>query len=364
MANSITQPVRRLRRKLTFAIWLGRSARQGAALLAILGSAILVGRVAFDLPLEQASWFLLPLAVVPFTAWRGVERRVPSRGGAAAWLDLHSGGRGHLLIDFEQEDERWSAAVTRELDRLPEFPALALGSFARPLLPALAFAALALFIPLSHAAPGPSTSFFENAIEGLREQFETLDEVVDLDETVAEELEKRLTDLAENIDAEEPEAMLEAIDSLREHLGLEGQQAAELAQNLFERFGKMGEEALGDSGLAQKLMGAKLEELLESGLAGDFLKNMEALTPELGDLATALAGNQLQLPEGFELDPAQMQKLSRLLRSELRKSIGELQLAGLVDLSELKLSGDGSSLSELLASLHRCDESCKKPGGT
>ena len=47
MATGLTEPLRRLHRKLTLAIWLGRLARQGAVVLALAGGAILVARAAF-----------------------------------------------------------------------------------------------------------------------------------------------------------------------------------------------------------------------------------------------------------------------------------------------------------------------------
>lgn len=371
MDPRLARPLRRLRRKLLLAVWLGRCARLGAVGLAVAGSAVLLARVGLEWELERAAWLLAPLALIPVLAARGAAARVPSEAGAAAWLDLRSGAEGLILTEFEQGladlepgDERWSAHFARQLDRAPELPALRLGAFARPLLPALAFALLALFVPLSKAAESPSTTFFDRAIEGLAEQLDVLEEVADLDPEAEEELRRRIEELAANVEAEEPEAMLEAIDSLREELGLEAQDAAQAAQSLFDRFGAIGQDAFADSELGRELLSGQLREAFDSGLLSGALENLDTLAPELQGLAQELEGHGLKLPEGFELTPEQMKALSRVARSELRRALGELDLAGLVRLGELQVGESNRMLRELLESFHQHDGDCREPGGT
>jgi hypothetical protein len=203
---------------------------------------------------------------------------------------------------------------------LPELPALRLGAFARPFLPAAAFAVVALLVPLSKAQAKPSTSYFDRAIEGLATQLEVLREVADLDPEAERELARRVEELAANVDAEQPEAMLEAIDSLR--------------------------------------------QALDSGLLAGVLENLDTLAPELQALAQGLVGNELRLPEGLQLTPEQMQALSLAARSQLRKGIAELNLAGLVKLADLDLSDNQGLLRELVEKFHQHDADCRKPGGT
>lgn len=364
MASRLSKPLQRLRRKLTFAVWAGRAGRQGALVLVLAGAAALLGRVAFELEMQTCLWFLAPLALVPFSAWRGVPQRIPSEAGAAAWLDLRSGAKGYLLTDFEKGDERWSTTTREQLDRLPELPSINLASLTRLLLPAMAFAALALFVPITKAEEGPSTSYYDRAIEGIADQLKVLEEVADLDEDVAAELQRRVAQLQENVDPEQPEAMLEAIDSLRKELGLEGQQAAEMAQELMERFGALGEGALGSSEFGQELMAGQLNELMQSGLMTEALSKLGENAPELSGLARNLTGNELNLPEGFKLTPEQMKMLSRLMQSKLRENLGELELAGLANLDALKFIDSAAALAKLVESFHKHDEDCKKPGGT
>ncbi len=356
MAQALTKTAQRLRRKLTLAIWLGALSRQVALVIALCACAALIGRVAFELELGEAALFFLPLGLVPFSAWRGVRARVPSEASAIAWLDLHSGAEGYLLTDFELDDERWRGRAVAQLEALPELPTLRLASFLRPTLPALAFAALALLVPLTRAEPTPSSSLFERAIEGLSDKLETLNEVVDLDEALAEELAERVAQLAEDVDATKPEAMLEAIDSLREQLGREGQEVATIAQELAERFG----EIEGDAA-AQAMMTAALSKMMENGFKGELMQQLRELSPEL---AQSLAESGMQLPEGFKLSPEQMSALSSALRDALQDNIGALNLAGLVNLKELKLHSGKGSLAEIIEGFHECDESCEKPGGT
>jgi hypothetical protein len=360
MSEALTQIARRLRRRLLLAIWLGRLARQGAVTLALCATVALVARVSLELETERAALFLLPLLAVPFSAWRGVSARVPSAASATAWLDLHSGASGFLLAEFELGDPRWQAQADSQLERLPELPALRMGALSRPLLPALAFAALALFVPLTRAEPGPSTSLFDRALAGLVDRLDVLNETVELDQVVAEELADRVARLAGDVDAAEPEAMLEALDSLREQLDRQGGDAASLAQELSERFGEVGAKALQDEDVAKKLMDQALSQLLAGGFKSDLVQQLQQLSPEL---AAQLAGNRLQLPEGFQLSPEQLRALSGGLRNAMQDKLGALSLAGLVNLSELKLSGRATARAQRRAS-HVCDEDCKKPGGT
>lgn len=351
-----------MRRKLTLALWLERASKQAAAVLVICSCLALLGRVAFDLDLRAAALCLMPVLVVPWTAWRATREHIPTAEQAATWLELHSGAQGFLLVDFELEDARWNERSLRQLDRLAALPSLSLAPIYRMVLPAVAFCAFTLFVPLMRAEPGPSSSLFDLAIAGLSEKLDALNDVIELDEVVADELAKRVEELAANVDAAEPEAMLEAIDSLRQELGIKGQDAAELARQLSERFGEIGARALSDNESAQALMSAALSKMADSGFRKEIMKQLTELAPEL---AASLQGNQLKLPEGFKLSPEQMRTLSDELRDALQNNLSELSLAGLVDLKELKLSDELASLSNLVGELHVCDEDCEKqPGGT
>jgi hypothetical protein len=361
MASGLAQPLRRLHRKLTLAVWLGRFVRQGSVVLAVAGCAILVARAGFGVETERALWLLLPVGAVPFTAWAGVRAKIPSEAGAVAWLDLRSGASGHLLAGFEQGDERWNGPVESQLSKLPELPAIRLGSFARVMVPAMAFAALALLMPLSRAEPGPSTGFFDSAIAGLASQLKTLAEVTGLDQNIEKELTERVTELAKNVDATKPEAMLEAIDSLRGDLAREGQGAADVAQDLFERFGHSENQSGLHSMFAQKLFESGLKSMMKDGLSAELMQQVAKLAPQL---ASKLDGNELKLPEGFKLSPEALQGLSALMRDQLRSNLGELDLAGLINLKDLALSSTPKSLSDLINKFHKHDESCKQPGGT
>ncbi|MCB9914729.1 MAG: hypothetical protein H6828_06210 [Planctomycetes bacterium] len=361
MSEALARTTRRLRRKLVLAAWLGRSARWGAGVAALCACAALVARVSFALELREASLCFLPLALVPFVAARGLRGVVFDEHAAAAWMDLRSGAQGYLVAAEELDDPRWRARAAAQLEALPELPALNGGAFARPLVPALAFAALALLLPLERAEPGPSSSLFDRAIAGLAERLDLLQDVVALDPQKAEELSQRVAELAEDVDASEPEAMLEAIDALRESLGVEGQQAGELAQALSDRLGEVGAAALADPERAQDMLRVALDALDKSGLRGDLMSQLDELAPQL---AAAVQGNRLQLPEGLQLSPEQMQRLSEGLRDALQKNLGDLSLAGLVNLAALAKAGEAGDLERLLAKLHQCDERCKQPGGT
>ena len=158
--------------------------------------------------------------------------------------------------------------------------------------------------------------------------------------------------------------MLEAIDSLSEDLAREGQQAGERAQELFDRFGAIAEQAGVTPALAQELLEGQLGELASTTNFSELLSEMQKVAPELQDLAGRLGQEGFQLPEGLELTPEQMKALSRLAQSQLRGKLGELGLAGLTDLDGLLAGDPRDALAKLVEQFHEHDEDCKKPGGT
>ena len=362
MPDRLDAHLRRLRRKLILAAWLGRSARFVAAGLAVTGVAVLLARGVLERPVHEAAWLLLPAALGPLLAWRGVRRAALTREGAAAWLDLHAGAAGWLLLDHELGDERWRGRFEEALDRLPEPPALRVGPLARPLLAAGAFALVTLLLPLEPEPPGASRVFFERALEDVARGVETLARTAPLEPVVEEELRRRAEDLAQTLDPDRPEAALEAIDALRADLGLEGQRSGEQLLALAEEFAAIAGEAGAGSPLARELFEARFGELARSVDLEALAREAAPLVPQLASALGAVNGGRL--PEGLELSPEQLEALSRLAGEALRGRLGELGLAGLADLAALRPGDPRDVLARLVETFHRHDESCKEPGGT
>ncbi len=356
MFPALTTATQRLRRRWALAVLLGELSRQLLILSLICGVAALLARVLFELPTERAALFFLPLILLPLTSWWRARPRVPSTSTAAAWLDLQSGAQGFVVSSLERPDVAWQTSADAQLGRFQHLPSLRWRAPILRILPGLAFALLALFVPLLHSESAPITAHFERSVEELREKLAELEEVVDLEEEQADEFEQRLERLDEAVREEERESLLEALDALEHDLESEATNVVEELQSAQQDLEQSGEEAFNDPTKARETLADALRGLEEMGLE----KLAAEALPEGLDLAS------LKLPEGLKLSPAELRALDLKLSESMREALAKLSAAGLTklgELGELDLSGKAQSLASLLEKKHTCDESCKQ-GGT
>ena len=355
MALSIDQSVRRLRQRAMLASLVGVGSVHLLVALLLAGSAALLLRLLLGLPPDRAALVLFVVALVPLTAWLVARRRFLSPEGAAAWLDVRSGATGILVTELELADARWEGRANEALARAPRLPAIRMRPAAARSFLGIAFALLALWVDIPKNVMGPPPALFESSLETLREQLETLEEEVALDEATAEELEARMDRLeSEATDSENPEATFEALDQLSDRLeteALEAQESALAAAAELEEAASLVDENPAD---AEVKFAETLAMLAEDGL----LQNLpSALTQELG-------ANGAELPEGLELDPAMLAKLSQELAKALEGKLGKLAQAGLLKFGKPGQLGELGELSAFNFTEHVCDESCEKAGGT
>jgi hypothetical protein len=297
---------------------------------------------------SASSAALLLLAVVPAfaTAWWRARSRFVSAATAAAWIDVELGADGRIVSAFElgldapQDAHAWSARSRPRIRWL---------WLARPLLPALAFAALALLLPIEgRDASALAPALVGSQIERVAEKLATLEENVELKDELRAELHQRLDRAKEQADGAPLSSTLESVDQVAQRI----QQEAETArERIDEARAALETEALSNAlsaepAHAQELLAQTLGDLAKGGLGHDLPETLKQELPAGG----------LALPEGMKLDPAQLAKLASDLHVVLDAKLAKLVKSGLLDPKKL-MPFDGKLRR------HKCDERCKKGGG-
>jgi hypothetical protein len=306
--------------RVALAATLGSTLRHLAALLWAVGVLCLLSRLWHSF---QPELFLL-LLLAPLTGLLAARGRFIDRRVAAAWLDKMAGGSGKIVTAFEQGEAVEGPSTT---------PRMRLGSAMLWNLPAMAFVALALLVPISRPDDPPSPT--EAAVERLEDQLETLENIAELNEEQLEELQENLEDLESSEDAP-TEAAFEAIDSLEEQL----QELAEELADSSERAQEAMQEAQNaeSPSESQKAMAEALEQLAESGLAKELDKQMmEALGAEGSEaLREAMeSGDGDAIEQAMsELTPEQLGQLAEAVTEALQNKMEKLAASGLTEPGE------------------------------
>lgn len=347
-----------LRRRRLLQAWLQLAGVHAQAALFAAGVAVLFVRAVPRWESREAASLLALAALALPTAFVLARRRSPSANVAAAWLDVRGGAQGRIVTERELGASAWSEEARAQLaTALGALPRPAWKRALRPALPAAAFAALALWIPIPRAVVGPPPVVAEAALEELNEKLATLEETLDLAPELAEEMEARLERIEEQAASGQPASTFEAIDRLGERLEAEAEQALEAAQRASHDLASAASDpSLAD---AQAALESALASMDEAGLGKELPQRLE----------DALAPGSLSLPAGVQLSSAELAALSKELKGVLDASLAKLAAGRLIDASKLRELelGEGSGLGlgdfEFDPS-HVCDEECKKPGGT
>ena len=338
--------IARLRRRAFVAVFLADLARALLVLLGVSGALVLLLRVLGDFEPRLLALLFLPALAAPVWAWKRARARTPDTTAAATWLDVRTGSTGFLVAGAERADPRWQETVETLARRVDVLPTARTSRPAMHSVAALGFAAAALFLELPSYETEPlSTRLFEGALERLAHQLTTLEENSPLAEDTAAELQERLARLGELVEEGRAEALFEGMDRLGESLERSAREALEEGGTLLEAF------AGAAAGRSPAELAALAQQLGESvGL-------------DLEALQSALNAEGLELPEGLQLDPADVSRLARLASGLLRERMGRLSDVGLLDREALRRALENLDLSEILAE-HVCDSRCLGPGGT
>lgn len=342
MARNLAASIARVRSRIAALVFAHAflSALAVAALAA--GIAVLVGRTAFAVEHVDARWIALPVvAAIVFGVFRARERRM-SASGAAAWLDVRSGGRGDVVQAFESGDAAAILAIA------PVLPRARLGRPAAFALAGAAFVVLASLVPVPKSLLEPSLALQQAQVDRAQEKLATLEEEIRLDPEAADDLHAQLDRLETGDGLGDLQSAFEALDGAQAALEERAQSSAEAMEAALDGL----EAAAGaeTAEVARNDLERALAELRKAGVEGDLAQQVEA---QAGELAT-----------GARLDPAKSMQLSKHASKVLGEKLAKLAKAGLLKDGKLAKAAlariDPEKLKE-----HVCDERCKKqPGGT
>lgn len=351
--------IEEVHRRLRFAAWLGEWARHGAVALAVAAVLALLGRRFLEWPAGTA--LLLAGLVLPAgaTAWWSVRRRVPSAASVATWLDLRLGGGGRCVTAFELGG-RGAALADFDVpgpDAAPLALRMRMVPLARPLLPALAFLALVLWLPIPAGGFIPALATLHAAeLERLAEKLATLEETVQLDEALRAELHDRLARAKEQIDDASLASTFEARDQIEARLE---QEAAAAQQAIESARAALASDALAraldaDAARATEIVAETLADLAQAGLDANLPAGLLDALLQAGLERGAAPG--YDLPHGATIDPELLARLATQLDGALGARLAQLIEAGLIDPAQLE-PFDGELVD------HECDPDCEEGGG-
>ena len=347
----------RFRRRLALLLLLRSSLACATAWAFAWGVAVLVLRATAGTQRPALLWGLagLPFALAP-AVWL-TRRRLPSLSAVRALLDAHNGYGGVLMAAEDLPLGRWRETLDEpELPRLRWRGRRPLALFAA----GAAFVAAGFLVPERFAARGAGPGLeIGRETSRLSAQIQVLKEEKILDPARADDLQKKLTQAREQSSGRDPARTLEALDHVGNVARQKAHEATEAALRKTEQLARA--EELADA-LRKKQQGPKQGGLGDKARK-EAMKELARLTREAGkernqpgDRLDKLDRDLLDRLQDKGLSADDLKKLADALRqgkAELKKMLGKLEKASLIDANKLKEcerggSCDGKELADFL----------------
>lgn len=342
MRDSVRPDLRRLSRRLALGQFLDLWPRWGVVSLFVAGVVALTCRMFVPAAAASLPWLwlapILAAAPVLFLCYQRAYR--PEE--VAAIADVLSGGGGVVLTRLEHQDSAWTSSPLFERSSQFALPRVRPWRRLAPVVPAIAFLAVALLVP--QRVPAVTSTALADEIAADLEA--TLSELKQ-QELISEEEEKKLEEEIERIRQAAEERVdassWEAVDTLRENMAAslsDKQDAVQWAKDSLERYAAAAQGGASPDGSAEaagtELMKA-LEKLAQSGMLANAPPELQA------------ALRQGKLPG----EPRGMQQLAAAVSKYLEESgqrlgtVGRLARdAGRFDPTEFPLGADGADGGE------------------
>jgi len=303
--------VRRLANRIAGLLWLRATLRWAAAWALVWGAAVLVLRMGWRTDRLPLTWGAAGLGMVALAAGVHAWRSRPGGASLRALVDDRSRAGGLIMAAEETDLGAWRARVPAEAAG----PTLRYRGRRATLLlaAALAFLAVAFLVPeqLTEAARANRLNVGDEVAE-LEAKIESLEQEQLLKPVEAEELKRKLDEVARESSGTDPARTWEALDHLAETLAAKADEAAEeaiaeaeqldaveaRAETADQQFDASGEPVDG-AALAESLRELKHEVEQAMAESEAFEKLLDAETAK-------------QLKDLSELSPEALEKLAKL----------------------------------------------------
>jgi hypothetical protein len=350
--------IERFRGQLAFLLVCKHTIALATVWAFLWGTVVLLLRATAGVGNEVLLWGLTGLPVAAVIALFIARRQLPGPSAVRSLLDGHNQCGGLLMAADEVDVGSWQHQIqASRLPRLRWQNERAWGLFGLGAL----FLVGSFLVPQKFAVGGDNRLDVTDKVEQLTQQVQVLKEEKILDPARGEELKKQLGQLKDDSRGNDPVKTLEAIDRVEEIAKQKAKEATESALRKSEQLGKS--EALADllrkkkkpqeGGLSEKATAEAMQELAR--LTRESLKEtgkLDKLDPEA-----------LQSLQDGNLSPEDLAKMLDALKDakgDLKKMLGKLEKAKLIDADKLKecekcgeCDGD-----ELLAYLKKCAGKC------
>ncbi|MCA8985050.1 MAG: hypothetical protein R3C12_24135 [Planctomycetaceae bacterium] len=314
-------------RRLQWGQFLGVSADYLAMCLVGLGSAILLVKLFLPQLWPHALWLGLALCLVPFLAWRKVQRVRFTRTEATALLDRKLQAGGLLMTLSEAPDDQWQQHLPRVEHLWREsLPKVRPRRFASLVTVPLAFAVASCFIPLRENTPLQATprKVAQQTTDQLEAILKTLEEADVLKEEEKEALRKEIEKFAEETHQQPlTHEQWETADSLKQQLQMSWERnerslesASQALEQLLSALANQGEMSADQLQQLENSLGQNLQSLAQKAGQGKLGDLSEGLLDKLNQLAQS---GKLDLPENAEQRQKMLDELKQKLQEESEK---------------------------------------------
>jgi hypothetical protein len=340
MPASVRPALRRLGRRLAVGLFLDVWPPWAAAALVLAGLVAVVCRMFFPAAASALRWLWLVPILTTLPALAICVRRAYRPADVVAVADSLTGGQGVLLTLFERNDPAWAESVLVEQASRWRLPRLRPWRRLASVPPALAFLALAMFMPQRISPLGASTVLADDIAADLNATVLELKQQAlitpDEEQNLVEEIERIRRAAQERADS----SSFEAADTLRERVaaGLsEKQDALKWASESLARYAAAaqgGAATASDAEAASAELTKALETLARSGLLAGAPADLQRLLAAARRSGNAGALRELAASLSEYLGD-QQGRFSNL--GKLGKEFGRF------DPSEFPLDSDGSA---------------------
>ena len=378
--NSCERTLAVFRRSVVGTLWKKLAVSYAAVFLFFWGVAVLVFRVGgfHDAPSFAVGLFGL-LAVPPLT-WLLAQRQIPDDRKLGAILDRDNEAGGLLMSSFETDIGPWSERMNSL--RVPQVLWESRSTVGLA-LPAICFAATALFFPISTISGFQRHRLnVDDQVKKLTAQLETLrdEKLLDVEEVGTRKLE--LEKIKNEADGVGPVKTFDALDHLAERMNQKASEATENAKKAMEILAKT--ETLtqnvkdllheSDEATAKSLMeglAQSLEEMLKENeqIRQDLKGNLDKQADEKNNALKEALKKMLEENNFQNMTPEQLEQLAQAMKQcqgNCERMCENLQSGGfptdpdlLKQLSELKQLDKEEAeriLSDLWEYVDGCDD--------